>query len=240
MAVSTSCLLLTGMLRWRTRRRSLFLRTGVSIGMVVVALSFSACGPTVNQNSGNAVANQANNDPGAAAVSAGEPKTNDGPITVPLWPPLASDGLHDPTNPKLSYLQQPREALSALPPAHEGNFVDWVAALRSGAIAPRTNIFPETKIQVLDLDILMEETAGMPIVKFPHRPHTEWLDCNNCHDRIFVAKRGANPVNMFKVLQGEYCGQCHGAVSFPLTQCIRCHSVPRSSPAAQPSGGINP
>ena len=31
----------------------------------------------------------------------------------------------------------------------------------------------------------------------------------------------------FKILQGEYCGQCHGAVAFPLTQCLRCHSVSR-------------
>ena len=81
----------------------------------------------------------------------------------------------------------------------------------------------------------MERTAGMPMVLFPHRAHTEWLDCENCHDKIFKAKQGANPVNMFAILQGEYCGQCHGAVSFPLTQCYRCHSVPRAS-APAPSG----
>ena len=47
--------------------------------------------------------------------------------------------------------------------------------------------------------------------------HTEWLDCTNCHDKLFLPKAGATPVNMFAVLQGEYCGRCHGAVSFPLT-----------------------
>lgn len=143
------------------------------------------------------------------------------------WRPLVADNLHDPANPALKLLQEPAEALSVLAPSQEGNFVDWVAALRSGQIAPRTNIYPGTKIRVLDLDVLLTDTAAMPVVRFPHRPHTEWLDCSNCHDKIFVAKRGANPINMYRILQGEFCGQCHGAVSFPLTECRRCHSVPR-------------
>lgn len=147
------------------------------------------------------------------------------------WLSLEGDGLHDPRNPSLRLLQNPAEALSVLPPAREGNQVDWAAALRSGAINPRTNIYPETKVNLLDLDVLMDNTAGMPIVRFPHRPHTEWLDCNNCHDRLFIPKAGANPINMNLILQGKFCGQCHGAVSFPLTQCQRCHSVDRPKPA---------
>lgn len=147
----------------------------------------------------------------------------------PTWQSITEDGLHDPTNPAISLLQQPVEALSVLPRAQDGNQVDWVAALRNGYIQPRTNIFPETKIRVLDLDILMEDTAGENMVLFPHRAHTEWLDCKNCHDRIFIAKRGANSnINMLSILQGYACGQCHGAVAFPLTQCERCHSVPQS------------
>ncbi|MFQ5565480.1 MAG: c(7)-type cytochrome triheme domain-containing protein [Paracoccaceae bacterium] len=148
------------------------------------------------------------------------------------WRRLAADGLHDPQNDMLRFLQQPAEALSALPAGGpEGNQVDWVAALRQGAIVPRTNVFPETKIRVIDLDIVFTETAGQPFVVFPHRPHTEWLDCANCHPAIFIAKRGANDFGMFDVLQGEYCGRCHGAVSFPLTECRRCHS------RAQQAGG---
>ncbi len=170
------------------------------------------------------------------SVSPGASATDSSPASsAPPWQRLENDGLHDPSNPALNLLQQPAEALSELPPAKDGNQVDWVAALREEVITPRTNIYPETKIKVLDLDILMERTAGMPMVLFPHRAHTEWLDCENCHDKIFKAKQGANPVNMFAILQGEYCGQCHGAVSFPLTQCYRCHSVPRAS-APAPSG----
>ncbi|HUS55503.1 MAG TPA: c(7)-type cytochrome triheme domain-containing protein [Thermohalobaculum sp.] len=77
---------------------------------------------------------------------------------------------------------------------------------------------------VLDLDIVFTETAGQPYVVFPHRQHTEWLDCANCHPAIFKAKRGANDFGMLDVLNGEYCGRCHGAVAFPLTECKRCHS----------------
>lgn len=186
--------------------------------LLALALSSPACEPIAEP------ARRAPPPVEAASRPAAEPPS--------LWRPLASDGIHDPDNPALLLLQQPEEALSVLPPAQEGNHVDWVEALRSGAIQPRTNIYPETKIRVLDENVLMEDTAGMPMVLFPHRPHTEWLDCSNCHDRIFKAKKGANPVTMFAILQGEFCGQCHGAVSFPLTQCQRCHSVPRPAPPA--------
>lgn len=150
------------------------------------------------------------------------------------WLRLKHDGLHNPTNPALEFLQGPGEALSQLPPGGPaGNQVDWVKALREGYIKPRTNIYPETKIRVLDLDIVFRETAGRPAVVFPHRPHTEWLDCKNCHPKFFIARRGANDFGRFDILQGEYCGRCHGAVSFPLTECHRCHSGERKAEATQ-------
>jgi len=150
------------------------------------------------------------------------------------WKPLAEDGLHDPQNPAIELLQEPAEALSQLPPDNVGNKVLWNRALREQYIQPRTNIYPETKIEIIDMDIIMENTGEMPLVLFPHRPHTEWLDCSNCHDGIFVRKVDANAINMFSILSGEHCGQCHGAVSFPLTECNRCHSVPRSTFTGKP------
>ena len=150
------------------------------------------------------------------------------------WKPLAEDGLHDPQTPAIGLLQEPAEALSQLPPDTVGNKVLWNQALREGYIQPRTNIYPETKIEILDMDIIMDKTGEMPLVRFPHQPHTEWLDCNNCHDKIFIKKVDANPINMFAILSGEYCGQCHGAVAFPLTECNRCHSVARSTFTGKP------
>ena len=145
------------------------------------------------------------------------------------WKSLSSDRLHDPESPAAGILQEPDEALHNLPYDVVGNKVNWVKALEDGLIEPRTNIFPETKIEVLDLDIIMGNTAEMPMVRFPHYQHTLWLDCKNCHDAIFKEEVDANPINMFAVLMGEYCGRCHGAVAFPLTECKRCHSVDRDS-----------
>lgn len=143
--------------------------------------------------------------------------------------PLAADGVHDPANPGLKMLQEPRDALSNLPKDEVGNRVRWVKALEQGAITPRTNILPDTQIRVLNLDILMPRTAEAPMVLFPHKQHTEWLDCSNCHEKLFKYKAGTTKgLNMFAILQGEFCGRCHGAVAFPLTECKRCHSVPRT------------
>ncbi|MEW8070797.1 MAG: cytochrome c3 family protein [Candidatus Thiodiazotropha sp.] len=149
---------------------------------------------------------------------------------APAWKSIAEDGIHDPDNPALSLLQEPAEALSLLPTDNAGNQVRWVRAIQEGYIEPRTNIYPETNIEVLDLDIIMPRTGSAKYVRFPHRAHTEWLDCSNCHDAIFKAKAGATPVTMLQILSGEYCGRCHGAVAFPLTECDRCHSVSTTKP----------
>ena len=154
------------------------------------------------------------------------------------WKPLGNDEVHDPKNPALNLLQEPSQALSLLPPDSVGNKVSWIRALRETYIEPRTNIFPETEIKVIDMEIIMERTGEMPLVLFPHKPHTEWLDCKNCHNKIFIDKVGANPVNMMSILSGEFCGRCHGAVAFPLTECNRCHSVNRSTFAGKP--GVQP
>lgn len=147
--------------------------------------------------------------------------------TASEWLPLANDGIHDPDNPALDVLQEPAEALSQLPldDANIGNKVRWVKALSDGYIEPRTNIYPDTDIEILDLDILMKNTGSAAYVLFPHDKHTAWLDCSNCHDKIFASKAGETPMTMLMILSGEYCGRCHGAVSFPLTACKRCHSV---------------
>jgi c(7)-type cytochrome triheme protein len=142
-----------------------------------------------------------------------------------LWMRLEADGLHDPRNPGIALLQQPGDALAALPRDTAGNLVSWVKAIDSGAINPRTNLLPETQVRLLDQDLIISKYGSMPAVKFPHRQHTLWLDCANCHDTLFKAKAGANKFSMMAILNGEQCGLCHGAVAFPLTECNRCHSV---------------
>ncbi|MBF0384038.1 MAG: hypothetical protein HQL69_23735 [Magnetococcales bacterium] len=141
------------------------------------------------------------------------------------WKDLTEDGLHDPDGPAISELQNPAEAMSQFPKDAVGNKVRWVDALREGLIEPRANILPGTEIKILDMDIVYEKTGDQKYVLFPHKAHTEWLDCSNCHERIFKEKYRGTPMTMMEILNGNYCGQCHGAVSFPLTECYRCHSV---------------
>ncbi len=147
----------------------------------------------------------------------------------PLWRTLANDGVHDPRAPGLAQLQEPAQALTPLPRDTAGNLVRWVDAIDQGAIAPRTNLLPQTEVRVLDQDLIIAKFGSMPAVKFPHRAHTLWLDCSNCHNALFIDKAGANKFSMTAILNGEQCGVCHGAVAFPLTECNRCHSVPNAS-----------
>ncbi len=154
--------------------------------------------------------------------------------TAPHWLPLAQDELHDPAVSALNLLQNPSETLSKLPRDGAGNQVDWVKALEKGYIRPHVNIRSNTQSKVLDLDVLRRNTGEMDMVLFPHKQHTEWLACSNCHEELFKSKGGATRFSMLDILNGKYCGRCHGAVAFPLTECKRCHSVPRS-PIAMPA-----
>ncbi len=148
------------------------------------------------------------------------------------WVPLAKDKIHDPEGPAIKILQEPSAGLNMLPldPSKVGNKVDWLKALAEGSINPLVSIYEDDmEMEVLDLDIMFPKTLEMPMVLFPHKKHTVWLDCENCHDSIFKMKKGGNPVDMYKILNGEFCGKCHGAVAFPLTECLRCHSVARKN-----------
>ena len=148
------------------------------------------------------------------------------PAIAAEWQSLAKDGLHDPNNAGLKWLQNPGNALSRLPADSAGNKVDWIRAFEDGYINPRSGLNNKKPPKLLDTDILLNNTGSLPRVLFPHRQHTMWLDCSNCHEKIFQSKTGATPITMSKILEGKYCGVCHGAVSFPLTECNRCHSVP--------------
>lgn len=152
------------------------------------------------------------------------------------WLPLAKDGVHDPAAKALTLLQEPGEALAPLPRDTAGNQVDWMSALERGLIKPRSSVGPNFQVRLRTTEVLRRETANQPMVRFPHRQHTAWIDCVTCHDGMFEMKAGATRMNMLQILSGEKCGQCHGAVAFPLTECARCHSVPRGSAAAAAFG----
>ena len=153
-------------------------------------------------------------------------------------PPPTKDGIHDAASEGVQLLQTPRDSFSTLPKAQSGNYVDWVKALSDGKVAPRYDrVDPNAQPVIMDLNIVREVKGSMPNVVYPHKQHTEWLDCSNCHPAIFIPQKGANQISMASILLGEKCGVCHGKVAFPVAECRRCHSQPKdqaadSAPAA--------
>jgi len=164
------------------------------------------------------------------------------------WTLILEDGIHDPKNESSKFLQNPHEALSKFPSASLGNKVDWVKALDEGLLDPRfyqeggagfevinpndersSEVLKKRTFRAVDFDIIMENTATMPYVRFPHLPHTKWLTCVNCHPRIFLPQKNSNAITMAGIVQGNHCGVCHGKVAFPPLDCMRCHSVPREN-----------
>ncbi len=145
-------------------------------------------------------------------------------------PPPTDDGIHD--GPGASMLQAPKSAFDTMPKSKSGNYVDWVKALEEKKIEPRYDRNdPDAKPIVMDLNIVHEVKGSMPNVVYPHKQHTEWLDCSNCHPAIFVPQKGANNISMAAILLGEKCGVCHGKVAFPVSECRRCHSQPKKKSA---------
>jgi c(7)-type cytochrome triheme protein len=142
------------------------------------------------------------------------------------------DEFYDRSNPGYSRLQHAREALGDLPIDQDGR-PDWMKALRSQSIAPRQRIDGAPRNAPLDLDVIMRNTKQMPNVRFPHRAHTEWLECANCHPQPFAEKAGSTAIRMEEIFRGRFCGMCHDRVAFVTHRnCYRCHSVPQEPAAA--------
>ena len=140
------------------------------------------------------------------------------------------DGIHDRANDAVFSLQPPKVAYEGLPKSEYGNHIDWVKALDDGLLNPRYDRSdPEVEPFVMDLDIVRPVKASVPDVVFPHKPHTQWLHCSNCHPKIFIPQRLANTINMSAIILGKKCGVCHGKVSFPpkTKSCKKCHSKPK-------------
>ncbi|MDB5953702.1 c(7)-type cytochrome triheme domain-containing protein [Ramlibacter sp.] len=147
--------------------------------------------------------------------------------------PPAEDGIHDPGNDATLALQPPTLAFNELTRSNAGNRVDWVKSLHDGKINPRADrLDPKAVPAVMDLNIVREVKGSMPDVVYPHKQHTEWLDCSNCHPAIFKPQKGANQISMASILLGQQCGVCHGKVAFPVSECRLCHSRPKATATA--------
>ncbi|MHB8845446.1 MAG: c(7)-type cytochrome triheme domain-containing protein [Nitrospirota bacterium] len=117
--------------------------------------------------------------------------------------------------------------LKELPKAKYGDEINWVRALKKGFIAPKQSLIdpdfeqiPFEKILRLEPEWKMINTRAL----FPHKKHTEWLDCADCHPDIFnIQKKGTKHFRMDYINDGKFCGVCHLTVAFPIQDCKRCH-----------------
>jgi c(7)-type cytochrome triheme protein len=170
----------------------------------------------------------------AASPPAAAPQAAPPPAVSSVGGSQTGDEYEDPTTlpepfaPFAKENRDPNVIMKNFPVDAEGN-IDWVKAFKDNIVSPKESLDPsKPPVPPFNFDIEIPAVGAMPNVVFPHFPHTYWLDCGNCHPSIFVMKRGANPISMVKIVNGEFCGRCHGRVAFPISNCNRCHVKPKS------------
>lgn len=111
------------------------------------------------------------------------------------------------------------------PTAPFGNGIDWVKALRRGLIEPAPYLKVKIEEMPFDRELLLQaEMGNIPPAVFPHKAHSEWMDCDTCHPAIFNIKaKTTKHFRMALILKGQFCGACHLNVAFPMDDCARCH-----------------
>jgi c(7)-type cytochrome triheme protein len=125
------------------------------------------------------------------------------------------------SNMKDAYFQEMKKF-----PRGNGDFIDWSESLRTGLISPKRSIQDEnySPPPITKTLILESDWNYVPPAYFPHKEHTEWLDCAQCHPYLFnIKKKSTEHFSMEYINEGEFCGVCHLNVAFPIHDCVRCH-----------------
>jgi c(7)-type cytochrome triheme protein len=104
--------------------------------------------------------------------------------------------------------------------------IDWGRALAEKSITPKPGLTAAQKDEEptdMDLEYVPKGQPEYKVV-FPHKTHTQWLACANCHTDIFEMEKGKASMTMDKINGGAYCGACHGKVASPdVANCPACH-----------------
>ncbi len=205
-------------------------RTAGLIGLALLALAVQACSRRALGVLIDLPPPREESEPAATGPQGGAPQGDGAGAGVAVIPGgmLAESMLtvEDTVVPEIEKTLRPDSVLKLLPRDRAGN-VDWVAALRDEVIRPRDGIGGRRSRRAaafeFKFDFYFAGANEMFDAYFPHSTHTEMMDCAQCHPRIFRT-RGAE-ITMADVLQGRYCGECHGKVAFnPTTACERCHT----------------
>ncbi|MDO8426618.1 MAG: cytochrome c3 family protein [Deltaproteobacteria bacterium] len=124
-------------------------------------------------------------------------------------------------------------------PKDRYGLIDWARIVRENLVKPKFSLAPDDdEMPPLKMDVLIAAKGDfVNDVVYPHEMHTYWLKCEICHATvggpIFIPVKGGNDMSMVGIVQGQWCGRCHGKVAFPLTDCNRCHTSPKKASSAK-------
>ncbi len=107
-------------------------------------------------------------------------------------------------------------------PVDRFGFIDWLNMKKVGVFKPIHSLNENYKPETRDNIILFESKSKAKNVLFSHDVHSSWIKCSSCHPEVFT-KTLTNNVKMVRMSKGQYCGHCHGKVSFTFADCTRCH-----------------
>lgn len=152
-------------------------------------------------------------------------------------------GLGDPSKPpsvayKAGQGWHPQALSAAGLPKDKYGLVDWAKLVRENIIKPKPSLDPNAdEMPPLKMDVVIPAKGDfVNDVLYPHEMHTYWLKCEVCHPKIFVPAKGQNNMTMVGIVQGKWCGRCHGKVAFtfwPRANCTRCHIIPKGASRQQ-------
>jgi len=109
--------------------------------------------------------------------------------------------------------------------------IDWLELKKKNIFNPIISLDGGAKDEIRDNQIIFESSSPtLNDVLFSHKVHSSWVNCSTCHPNIFIDELGGNDMKMSEMAQGEFCGHCHGRVSFSFADCLRCHSQPKGQP----------
>lgn len=107
-------------------------------------------------------------------------------------------------------------------PVDRFGFIDWLNMKKAGVFKPIHSLDKDYKNETRDNMILFESKSKAKNVLFSHNVHSSWIKCSSCHPEVFDESL-TNNVKMVRMSKGQFCGHCHGKVSFTFADCTRCH-----------------
>lgn len=115
-------------------------------------------------------------------------------------------------------------------PVDKYGFIDWLELKRKGIFQPIHSIGDDREQDVRENKIVFRSKSKIKDVLFDHEVHSSWIKCDSCHPEVFE-KSLTNNIKMRYMAKGQFCGHCHGKVSFTFADCRRCHSQVKGSVA---------